>query len=242
MLLSQIIDWLKSILDQTGAKGYLFGLSGGIDSAVAGGLVRQAVGMRHLGLILPCRSNPEDQKDAVEVARTLDLRTKIIDLSPVLDSFITLLPGCSDVQKGNFKARLRMAALYHYASDMNYLVVGTGNKTEYLIGYFTKFGDGACDVAPLQDLLKRDVRMLAEEIGVPTHIIEKPPSAGLWEGQTDEDEIGLTYEILDKAVVGLEKGSTIVPFDAMEKVIKLHQASMHKRQPPLSFKRPQRGY
>ncbi|MBN1355381.1 NAD+ synthase [bacterium] len=241
MLLGQIVDWLKKVLKETGANGYVFGLSGGVDSAVAGGLIRQAAGMKHFGMILPCCSSPDDLEDALKVAKALDLRTKQIDLTSVYNEFMGILTESTDVQQGNLKARLRMAVLYHYAAELNYLVAGTGNKTEYLIGYFTKFGDGACDVAPIRDLLKRDVRMLAEELEIPAEIIEKPPSAGLWEGQTDEAEIGLTYEILDSAVIGLEQGSTIVPFDAMEKVIRMHQNSRHKRQLPLSFKRPPRG-
>ncbi|MBN1551634.1 NAD(+) synthase [bacterium] len=237
MILGQIVKWLKEVSNKTGADGFVFGLSGGIDSAVVGGLVKKAVGTKHLGLILPCQSSPEDLKFALETSEILNLRTKVIDLSDVFETFTSLMPDANQVQIGNIKARLRMTALYHHAAVLNYLVAGTANKTEYMLGYFTKWGDGAFDVAPIIDFLKRDVRMLGEELGLPSHIIDRPPSAGLWEGQTDEEELGWDYDILDSAVIGLEKGSAVVPFNAMQKVFDLHQATNHKREPPLHFKK-----
>ncbi len=236
MLADKIVDWLKKVLEESGGKGYVVGLSGGIDSAVVAALIKQAAEDNSLGLIMPCHSNPQDEKDAREIADHLGLKISKIDLSPVYDEFLRVLPESSRLLHGNIKARLRMTTLYHHAALNNYLVAGTGNKTEYLIGYFTKYGDGACDVAPILDLLKREVRSLAEQLGIPQKFIEKAPSAGLWDDQTDEAEIGLSYDILDNAVIGLQKGSTVVPFDAIVKVVDLNKASEHKRNPPLAFK------
>ncbi len=238
MLSQQIAQWMKGVLAGTPAKGFVFGLSGGIDSAVVGGLAKLAVGDAHLGLIMPCHSADADKKDAIEIAEILDLKTEIVDLSSLLDQFLKLLPETDRVQIGNIKARLRMITLYHYASRLNYLVAGTGNKIEYLLGYFTKYGDGAFDIAPLQDLLKRDVRLVGRELGLPDPLVFRPPSAGLWEGQTDEEEIGLTYEVMDQAITGLERGSSIVPFKAMEKVLQMNKMSEHKRISPPKFIKP----
>lgn len=240
MLVDQIVEWLKKTLVNTGLQGYVFGLSGGIDSAVLGGLIRKAVGDKHIALYLPCYSQKEELESVQEISRILSLNLKILELSPAIDALKTVLPEGSVVQEGNIKTRLRMISCYHYASILNYLVAGSSNKTEYLLGYFTKFGDAACDVAPLQSFLKREVKMLGEQLGLPPHIVEKTPTAGLWAGQTDEKELGLSYDILDKAVVGLEEGSTVVPFNAIQKVITLNQTSEHKRKPPLVFKPPGR--
>lgn len=238
MLMEQVAGWMKKIRDQTPAGGFIIGLSGGIDSAVAAGLAKQAAGDDHLCLIMPCESQPGDREAAEEIAEILGLKTRLIDLTPALHAMKSILPDSTPLQMGNLKARLRMMTLYHFAQSLNYLVVGTGNKTEYLLGYFTKYGDGAADLAPLQDLLKRDVRMIGKELGLPDKFINRPPSAGLWEGQSDEDEIGFTYEILDQAIVGLEKGSAIVPFKAMERVIEMSQKSEHKRNPVPKFIKP----
>ncbi len=238
MLMEQVSNWMKKLLGNTSAEGFIIGLSGGIDSAVAAGLAKQAVGDNHLCLIMPCESQPEDQETALEIADIFKLKTEIIDLTSCLEPFKALFPESSELQMGNLKARLRMMTLYHYAQQLNYLVVGTGNKTEYLLGYFTKHGDGASDLAPLQDLLKRDVRMVGKEMGLPDAIINRLPSAGLWVGQSDEEEIGFSYEVLDQAIVGLEKGSAIVPFKAMERVIEMSQISEHKRNPAPKFIKP----
>ena len=237
MLSDQIVAWLKDVLKKSGCKGFVVGLSGGIDSAVTGALVQRAAGEKHLGLFLPCHSDPKDAEFVRETASILKLNLKELDLSPIYDVMETVLPEGSVLQMGNLKSRLRMIVLYHYAASHNYLVAGTSNKTEYLLGYFTKFGDGASDVVPLRDLLKREVVKLAQEIGLPQHIITRPPTAGLWPGQTDEAEIGLSYDTLDKAVVGLEEGSTILPFNAIQKVITMSQESRHKREGALYFKK-----
>ena len=191
----KIIIWLKRELRLSGAKGIVIGLSGGIDSCVVAALAKAAAGnKRLLCLLLPCHSAAEDMADALAFARKFGIRHKTIDLTEVYDSLLCLLPPAGKLAQNNLKPRLRMLALYYFANKMNYLVCGTGNKSEISLGYFTKFGDGAVDLLPIAGLLKRQVVWLAEELGIPRQVIDKPPTAGLWPGQTDEGEMGITYE------------------------------------------------
>jgi NAD+ synthase len=155
-----------------------------------------------------------------------------VDLGPVFDRLMASLPRGSDMAVANLKPRLRMATLYYFANSRNYLVAGTGNKSELTAGYFTKYGDGGADLLPLGDLLKSQVRELARELGVPEVIITKPPSAGLWAGQTDEEEMGITYDELDRTIAAIEKGDTSGCDEAtLERVKAMRAASEHKRQP-----------
>ncbi|GAI53780.1 unnamed protein product, partial [marine sediment metagenome] len=133
------------------------------------------------------------------------LKTQYIDLTPIYRNLIKFLPDNNQVALGNIKARLRMVLIYYYANFNNYLVCGTGNKTEISLGYFTKYGDGACDILPLGDLYKFEVREIARVLGIPEQIIKKVPSAGLWQGQTDEGEIGFSYDVIDKTLQEIEK-------------------------------------
>jgi NAD+ synthase len=181
---------------------------------------------------MPAHSNPQDVAHARLTAETWGIECHEVDLSDIHDAFIALLPPGSKLANANLKPRLRMITLYHFANTMNRMVVGTGNRSELEVGYYTKYGDGGVDLLPIAGLLKTQVRELAREIGVPGVIIERPPSAGLWEGQTDEGELGITYEQLDRALLAIEAGDTgeIEPH-VLERVAALNGASEHKRKP-----------
>jgi NAD+ synthase len=227
----KIVTWIKKKVKSARARGIVLGLSGGLDSAVVAELSLQAVGRENvLALILPCNSIREDLKDAKLVVKALKLKAKNIDLTKVYELFIKLLPSAGILAKANLKPRLRMTALYYFANKFNYLVCGTSNKSEVSIGYFTKFGDGGADILPLAGLLKSQVRDLARELNIPKRIISKAPSAGLWRGQTDEAELGLTYNELDDILMRLEKGlKQLSSLDKVRKVKSLILHSAHKR-------------
>jgi NAD+ synthase len=180
------------MVEGAGAEGVVLGMSGGVDSSVVAVLAKKGLGDGVLGLILPCHSDPTDVEHAQRVATKFDIKTEYVDLTPIFGCLLKTLPPGGRLAVGNLKPRLRMATLYYYANSRNYLVMGTGNKCELACGYFTKYGDGGVDILPLGDLLKTQVRKLACELGIPEEIITKPPSAGLWEGQTDEGEMGIT--------------------------------------------------
>ena len=228
---SKIVSWIKQQVKDSGAKGIVLGLSGGIDSAVVAALCREAVGKNNLlVLFMPCNSDQQDLKDAKLIAQELGLKLKLVDLSAVYNSFLKVLPKAANLALGNLKPRLRMSALYYFANQLNYLVCGTGNKSELMVGYFTKYGDGGVDILPIADLFKCQVRNLARELKIPQNIITKPPTAGLWQGQTDEGELGITYneldEILDKFCNNQKQTSASKKVD---KVKRMHKNSEHKR-------------
>jgi NAD+ synthase len=230
---TRLVSWLQEKVEEAGAQGAVVGLSGGVDSAVVAGLCARAFGERTLGLILPCHSQPQDVEDALAVARTFRIPYKVIPLEEVydllvwhLDPEIQIQPG--DLALANIKPRLRMIALYYYANRRNYLVVGTGNRSELAVGYFTKYGDGGVDLLPLGNLVKRQVYELAAYLGVPERILRKPPSAGLWAGQTDEGEMGLTYAELDEYLLTGKARPEV-----QEAVARMARASEHKRRLPL---------
>jgi NAD+ synthase len=228
---NKIIVWIKQKIKDSGAKGIVLGLSGGIDSAVVAALAKEAVGKDNLlVLFMPCHSHAQDLKDARLVAHQLGLKSKLVDLSSTYDNFMKILPGAVSLARGNLKPRLRMSTLYYFANKLNYLVCGTGNKSELLVGYFTKYGDGGVDILPIADLFKRQVRRLAKELKIPQGIITKPPTAGLWNGQTDEVEMGIAYDDLDDI---LDRFCThkkqVVDRKKVDKVIKMYKKSEHKR-------------
>ncbi len=149
---NKIVSWIKGQVKHSGAKGIVMGLSGGIDSAVVAALCKEAVGRNKLlVLFMPCNSNPQDLKDAKLVAARLGLKSKLVDLSSVYNNFLKVLPSAGGLAQGNLKPRLRMSALYYFANKLNYLVCGTGNKSELMVGYFTKYGDGGVDILPIAD-------------------------------------------------------------------------------------------
>jgi NAD+ synthase len=231
-LAHHISEWIKERVEEARAEGVILGLSGGVDSSLTVALAKKALGDKVLGLLMPCHSDPTDLEHARRVATKFGIETQYVDLGPVFDRLMASLPRGSDMAVANLKPRLRMATLYYFANSRNYLVAGTGNKSELTAGYFTKYGDGGADLLPLGDLLKSQVRELARELGVPEVIITKPPSAGLWAGQTDEEEMGITYDELDRTIAAIEKGDTSGCDEAtLERVKAMRAASEHKRQP-----------
>jgi NAD+ synthase len=233
-LAEHISAWLRDYVAQAGAKGYVVGLSGGIDSATTAALCQRAVGEHVLGVLMPCHSSSEDADMARLVADTFDLETTLVDLGPTNDCLLALLPeDLADLARANIKPRLRMTVLYALAQTKEYLVAGTGNKSELMVGYFTKYGDGGVDVEPLGNLYKWQVRDLARELCVPPAVVDRPPSAGLWAGQTDEDEMGITYDELDRALAAIEQGTAAaVDPDVLARVRQMIAASAHKRVMP----------
>lgn len=230
----QITCWLWDYAREAGARGYVLGLSGGIDSATAAALCQRAVGDQVLAAMLPCHSLAEDQAMAQLVADTFGLGTVAVDLGEVYDSLVAALPSeLGRMAYANIKPRLRMAALYSLAQGHGYLVAGTGNKSELMVGYFSKYGDGGVDVEPLGDLYKGQVRLLAQTLGVPQPVIDRPPTAGLWPGQTDEGEMGITYDQLDSTLAAIETGHTdgIDPA-LLARVRRMISGCAHKRSMP----------
>jgi len=228
-----IVKWLKDRVTEAKCKGVVFGLSGGIDSAVIAALAKRAFPNNSLGIIMPCHSSPIDEEHAKLVAKTLNLNTIKVDLGEAFDNYIQVLndDGSNKLAISNIKPRLRMTTLYYFAQTNGYLVTGTSNKSELTIGYFTKYGDSGVDILPIADFVKEEIRELARYLKIPDIIINKPPSAGLWENQTDEKEMGLTYNQLDD-YIRTGKGNK----DAIDKIEKLYKISEHKRRMPLMYK------
>lgn len=207
--MEELIDYIKRKVKD--ANGVVIGLSGGLDSTTTLFLCVEALGNdKVLGVIMPSKFNKkEDTEDSIEICEKLKVHYKVIEIDSIIESFGKFLDLSNKLVKGNLMARIRMCILYYFANKNKLLVVGTGNKSEYLQGYFTLYGDGACDLMPLRNLYKTEVKQLASKIGVPKKIIEKIPTAGLWVGQTDESELGITYEKLDKILSLLEKKLTV---------------------------------
>ena len=238
--------WLAERAAGAGARGFVFGLSGGIDSAVVARLCQMAAPQRVLGVLLPCYSHPQDEADARLVAGAFAIPIVRVDLASTFDALTDSLqhavkgmPAHVDVvdikqqlPDANIKPRLRMASLYFIANSLNYLVVGTGNRCEIALGYYTKYGDGGVDVLPIGNLLKSEVRALARELNVPQPVIDKAPTAGLWVGQTDEEEMGFSYDTLERY---LTQGASGVPPEVAQRIERLQRASEHKRAlPPIA--------
>ena len=199
-----IVSWLKDVVSIAGAKGVVIGMSGGVDSAVAAALCKRAFPAATLGVIMPCHSDDIDRQHAELVAAQFDIDYEVVVLDGVFDVLTQVLPSkgydaaTQKMAESNIKPRLRMTALYYFANRLNYLVVGASNRSELSVGYFTKHGDGGVDLLPLGNMVKRQVREVAEYLDIPRVIIDKPPSAGLWPGQTDEGQMGLSYKELDR--------------------------------------------
>lgn len=235
-------EFIRGQLRQAGFDQAVLGLSGGIDSGLVAYLVSEAIGPdKLLCVLMPYRtSSPASRGDAEEIVRRLGAASEVVDISPMVDGFFGPDPDASSLRRGNFAARMRMAVLYDRSATWGGLVVGTGNKTESLVGYTTVFGDSACAFNPIGDLYKSQVRQLAEAIGVPEAIIRKAPSADLWPGQTDEDEGGFTYPELDRLLYWrIDKRRSIeevaaLGFDPVlvERVDRLVATSEFKRQVP----------
>ncbi|MHB9146001.1 MAG: NAD(+) synthase [Symbiobacteriia bacterium] len=228
----RLVTWLRQQVTDAGCRGTVVGLSGGIDSAVVAGLCKRAFGDRVFGVIMPCHSSSQDAADAKLVAAAFKIQSRTVALDEVYDQFLaTLRQGFQQeptpLALANLKPRLRMITLYFHANSLGYLVVGTGNRSEATVGYFTKYGDGGVDLQPIANLVKTEVRELAEYLGVPRPVIDKAPSAGLWSGQTDETEMGFTYEALDRYILTDQADPSV-----KEKVDRMNRLSEHKRRLP----------
>jgi len=236
-LVEKLISWIRERVLAAGCKGVVVGMSGGLDSSVLAVLCHRAFPQSMFGVLMPCYSSQEDEEHARTVASKLSIPTKMVILDGVFDALLKALPGdgakpnTSRLAKSNLKARLRMLTLYYFANQLNYMVAGAANKSELSVGYFTKYGDGGVDILPLGNLVKGQVRELASFLGIPQQIIDKPPSAGLWLGQTDEDELGLSYEELDRYLVTGKASNEL-----REKIESMIAVSDHKRLPPLVAK------
>jgi NAD+ synthase len=243
---SDIAEWIAGRVTLAGAQGIAVGLSGGVDSAVVARLAQMATDGRTIGVIMPCHSDPQDEADARFVAEHFGIATVRVALEPAYDRLALDLRATLDrlppdqalapsterpdirarVPIANIKPRLRMTTLYFLANTLNYVVAGTGNRSELTIGYFTKHGDGGADLLPIGHLLKSEVCTLARELDVPERVIEKAPSAGLWIGQTDEAEMGFTYADLERY---LTTGPEAVAPALALRIERLVRASDHKR-------------
>lgn len=196
-----IVNFIKSKVSEAKTDGIIVGLSGGIDSTLVAHLACEALGNdKVFGIIMPSTTTPtEDKIHGIEIAQKLGIDYKEIAIDSILNEFLSMTQlEENKLAIGNLKARIRMSIIYYYANAKNYLVCGTGNKSELLIGYFTKYGDGACDIEPIGDLYKTEVYKLSRHLDVPEEILEKPPRAGLWNNQTDEDELGMSYDLIDQ--------------------------------------------
>ena len=240
----QIAAWLREQLAAAGADGFVLGLSGGVDSATAAALAVRAVGPQQVrGALMPCHSQPEDARLAHLVADTFGIPTVTVDLCGAYDALTAELPASEHpLAAANIKPRLRMVTLYYLAQSRNCLVLGSGNRTEILVGYSTKYGDGGVDLLPTGNLYKTQIWELARQLGVPQQVIDRPPTAGLWPGQTDEGEMGITYAELDRVLAAIEAGNTsgIEPA-TLEKVRRMIARSAHKRAMPPVFEWKRNG-
>ncbi|NIX24552.1 MAG: NAD+ synthase [Actinobacteria bacterium] len=238
-----------------GADGAVVALSGGIDSTLTAHLTVEALGADRVhGLVLPAAVNREENmSDAERVAEDLGIDYDVVPVDPIVEAVLEAAPGIGPeatdgeaerVAVGNVRARTRTVLNYLVANHESALVIGTGNRTEALVGYFTKYGDGAVDCHPIGDLYKQQVRQLAAHVGVPERLVEKTPTAGLWADQTDEAELGLDYDTLD-AILALAVDGPLSPSAAaaeldgvdeadVERILELHRASAHKRAAPPS--------
>lgn len=237
---NRIEKFISAYVNDAFAKGIVIGLSGGLDSSVAAKLCVKALGRdKVVGLVLPSKKTPpQDVDDAITFAKALGIRSRTIDIQPVVSKFMEVLPDDEKKARGNLMARVRMSILYHHAYNEKRLVVGTSDKSEYFIGYFSKFGDGAADLLPMADLYKTQVRALGAFLGVPKPILKKKSSPALWKGHLAEKEIGIEYEVLDPIlhllvdkkmnakVAAKTLGTTIAKVKKVRDMIK---GSSHKR-------------
>lgn len=229
------VEYIRGYLRTSGARGIVFGNSGGKDSALVGILCKLAC-EDTVGIIMPCASKRNygmDRSDGLEVAEKFKIETRTVDLTPVREAELAALEGVAkltDMAVANIAPRLRMITLYAVAHAEGRIVAGTGNASEAYVGYFTKWGDGAYDLNPIADLTVGEIYEFLEYLGAPRSIIEKAPSAGLFEGQTDEAEMGVSYADIDAVVKGRE-----VDAEARARIEKMHASTEHKRRMPSRY-------
>jgi NAD+ synthase len=240
--ISRVIqDFISSYVSSASAKGVVLGLSGGLDSSVAAKLCVLALGKDGVfGLVMPAKATPDkDLKDAIALAKRLGIKYGTIDIQPIIDKFMRSLPPADKKAQGNLAARVRMSILYHHAFIKQHLVVGTSDKSEFYIGYFSKFGDGGSDLAPIADLYKTQVRALGKFLDVPPSILKKKSSPQLWKGHLAEKELGIDYETLDpilhllvdkKVVAAIDVARELgISIETVERVQEMINKSAHKR-------------
>jgi len=237
-----ILEFIREQLSQAGFEKLIIGLSGGIDSAVTAALCVKAIGAENVyGVMLPYRTSRDDSLEhAILLADQFKIKYEVIDISPMVDAYLQNYAQDSDkLRKGNRMARERMCVLYDLSAKSKALVAGTGNKSELMIGYCTQYGDSACAFEPLGDLYKTEVKLIAAELGIPEIIINKNPTADLWEDQTDEDELGITYAELDAILYQLlDENKTDQELrsefgnEKIDKIKRLIQLSEYKRNMP----------
>ena len=248
----RIEEFLIQKRSEIGFDRAVIGLSGGLDSSITAVLAERALSKENMEIVfLPETTTPRRDWDDVDLLeREFNLIVRVIEIDEFVSTFKKKMSELSELTKANFKPRIRMTLLYAIANQNNGLVVGTGNLSEWLLGYFTKYGDGAADLAPLNHLFKTETRKLARFLDIPEAIISKPPSAGLWEGQTDEDELGGTYDEIDEVLYcnheldfSLEETKRAVELapEFVSHVYDLVEKSTHKRKPPPDLARPQTG-
>lgn len=239
-------SWLQEKVTAAGAVGTVVGLSGGLDSAVVAALCKRAFPETTLGVIMPIDSDPLDAALSRELAESLNLAVREIDLGPIWESLVVTLEQAAPVEneadatlrlaRANIKPRLRMISLYYLAARMNALVIGTDNLSELTIGYFTKYGDGGVDLMPLANLTKSEVRELAVYLGIPSAIVARTPTAGLWHGQTDEEEMGFAYDVIDHYLLTGEGSAELIDY-----IETMRRQSAHKRETPPKGPVPERA-
>ncbi len=233
LMIDQLVTWIKEQITRADCQGAVVGLSGGIDSSVTAALCKKAFPETTLGVIMPCESQPQDGKDAQFLAEQLNIDYKVILLDQTYQTLLKALHNSEapthKLAYANIKPRLRMTTLYFYANLTNSLVVGTDNRSELKIGYFTKYGDGGIDITPLGNLVKTEVQELARLLDIPQPIREKRPSAGLWLGQEDEVELGFGYQDLDYYILNKSAEPAI-----KERIDSLAKKNNHKlKLPPI---------
>ncbi|MEC5422056.1 NAD(+) synthase [Virgibacillus sp. C22-A2] len=237
----KIVKWLQDRVKEAGVNGLLVGVSGGLDSAVVAHLIKRAFPEGSLGVMLPIHTKESDMVHARKVIESCEISSMTVDLTDTHQAMYEQITkelhdknefnvDNDQLAGANLRARLRMSALYSLATNYNYLVVGTDNASEWYTGYFTKYGDGGADILPLVDFTKQEVREMAAFLGVPDDVVGKKPSADLWEGQTDEDEMGTTYDIIDAFIKGEE-----VPEKDKKLIESMHKRTAHKREPLPQF-------
>lgn len=241
-----IVEFIRTEISRVGFSRGVIGLSGGVDSSLVAFLAVQALGAKNvLGIIMPYRtSDPASRADAETVAKQLGIATRVIEVSPMVEPYLTQFVNGDSRRRGNVMARARMIALYDQSEEFHGLVIGTSNKTEALLGYTTQFGDNAAAIHPIADLYKAQVRQLARSVGVPQKIIDKAPSADLWQGQTDEGELGFTYDEADAILYHLvderRRADDVISmgFDkrVVSRVAELMQRNQFKRVTPVVCK------
>lgn len=224
-VICRLVAWLEKSVKDAGCNGVVYGLSGGVDSAVIAALSKLSFKDNSLAIMMPIHSNLKDEIDAKLVVDKFNLNCIKVDLSNTYDEMVKVFEsGSNQMAYANIKPRLRMTTLYYYAQLKNYLVVGSSNRSEFLLGYFTKYGDSGSDIMPLVDFTKKEIYDLAKCLEIPDEIIKKPPSAGLFEGQTDEDEMGFSYQDLEKYL-----NNEQIDYKVKEKIEKMIKRSEHKR-------------